>query len=104
MGRQDIESIGYLDAGIHPVDGGLQLRVESGEQGHHGLHQLEEVFNLHNILIVELNVPRVVLGGHLSIEGVDEVSLLRMVNIVLRAEDRDEDDAHGHVRPPSIKI
>ena len=79
------------------MDGGLQLRVESGEQGHHGLHQLEEVFNLHDILLVELDVPGVVLGGHLSIEGVNEVALLGMVNIVRRAEDLDEDDAHGHV-------
>ena len=97
MGRQENENIGYLDAGIHPVDGGLQLRVEGGEQGHHGLHQLEEVFNLHDILVVELDVPWIVLGGHLSIEGVDEVALLGMVNIVRRAEDLDEDDAHGHV-------
>ena len=97
MGRQENENIGYLDAGIHPVDGGLQLRVEGGEQGHHGLHQLEEVFQLQDILVVELNVPGVLLGGHLPIEGVDEVSLLWMVNIVGRAEDLDEDDAHGHV-------
>ena len=94
MGRQENENIGYLDAGIHPVDGGLQLRVEGGEQGHHGL---EEVFQLQDILVVELNVPGVLLGGHLPIEGVDEVSLLWMVNIVGRAEDLDEDDAHGHV-------
>ena len=97
MGRQENENIGYLDAGIHPVDGGLQLRVEGGEQGHHGLHQLEEVLQLQDILVVELNVPGVLLGGHLPIEGVDEVSLLWMVNIVRRAEDLDEDDAHGHV-------
>ena len=97
MGRKDKENIGYLDAGIHPVDGGLQLRVEGGEQGHHGLHQLEEVLQLQDILVVELNVPGVLLGGHLPIEGVDEVSLLWMVNIVRGAENLDEDDAHGHV-------
>ena len=97
MCRKDKENIGYLDAGIHPVDGGLQLRVEGGEQGHHGLHQLQELFQLQDILVVELNVPGVLLGGHLPIQGVDEVALLRMVNIVGRAEDLDEHDAHGHV-------
>ena len=79
------------------MDGGLQLRVQSAEQGHHGLHQLEEFFEFHNILVVELDVPGVVLGGHLPIQSVDEVALLRMVYIIGRAEDLDEDDAHGHV-------
>ena len=97
MCRKDKENIGYLDTGIHPVDGGLQLGVEGGEQGHHGLHQLQELLQLQDILVVELDVPWVVLGGHLPIQGVDEVALLRMVNIVGRAEDLDEHDAHGHV-------